>query len=369
MNLLPVAIYSLSALLILLTILPCFKARVWWVRIWDFPRAQLAVLLALAALAQWHWLDASGIASQALLVATLASLVYQLWWILPYTRLWRREVRWADAHEHGPRLKLISVNVLTPNRNAPALLALVRAHSPDILVTLETDAWWQEQLAPLEASYPYRMACPLDNLYGMHVYSKLPLSEQETRFLVEDDVPSMHASLQLAPKLQVRLHFLHPAPPSPTENEESTERDVELLMLAKSLKEEQGPVVVAGDLNDVAWSPTTRMFRKISGLLDPRVGRALVNTFHAHYFFARWPLDHFFHSDHFELVHIERLPSIDSDHFPVMIELQYHPDNVEQQEGLESSPEDEQEAQKLLDEQGARTDDVPEPTAKEQHGV
>lgn len=364
MHFLSVAIFAFSILLVVLTILPCFKARVWWVRIWDFPRTQLALLLATAIAAQWLWLDEFRTSSQALLIASLASFFYQLWWILPYTRLWRKEVRWADAHEHGPRLKLISVNVLTPNRNAQALLALVKQHSPDILVTLETDAWWQEQLAPLEASYPYRIACPLDNLYGMHVYSKLPLSETETQFLVEDDVPSMHASLHLTPKLQVRLHLLHPAPPSPTENEESTERDIELLMLAKSLQDEQGPVVVAGDLNDVAWSPTTRMFRKISGLLDPRVGRALVNTFHAHYFFARWPLDHFFHSDHFELVHIERLPSIDSDHFPVMIELQYHPDNVAQQEGLQASPEDHEEAQELLDEHDASTEDVPEPTAK-----
>lgn len=364
MNLLSVAIVSLSAFLILVTILPCFKARVWWVRIWDFPRTQLAALLTVAALAQWQWLNQSHMGNMGLLITTVASLVYQLWWILPYTRLWRKEVRWADAYEHGPRLKMISVNVLTPNRNAPALLALVHTHSPDVLVTLETDDWWQEQLQPLEAAYPHRMACPLDNLYGMHVYSKLPLTEQETLFLIEDDVPSMHASLQLAPKLQVRLHFLHPAPPSPTENLESTERDLELLMLANSLKDESGPVIVAGDLNDVAWSPTTRLFRKISGLLDPRVGRALVNTFHAHYFFARWPLDHFFHSDHFELVQIERLPSIGSDHFPVMIELQYHPDNVEQQEGLQSSEQDEQEAQEVLDEHGVRTDDVPEPTAK-----
>ncbi|THU05287.1 endonuclease [Lampropedia puyangensis] len=376
MNALSIAIVVFSSLLVVLTILPCFKSRVWWVRIWDFPRSQLATLLGIALLMQLTWLPPLQPGANAfpywplwLGITTFASLLYQLWWIMPYTPLWRKEVRWADAHEHGPRLKLMSANVLTPNRNTQALIALVQQHRPDILVTLETDAWWQQQLQPLEADYPFRMACPLDNLYGMHVYSRLPLSEMQTQFLVEDDVPSMHASLTLVKDLQVRVHFLHPAPPSPTENAESTERDIELLMLAKSLEKEEGPAIVAGDLNDVAWSPTTRLFRKLSGLLDPRVGRSLVNTFHAEHWFARWPLDHFFHSDHFELVHIARLPSIGSDHFPVMVELQYHPHNAAQQEGLQATPEDKQEAKETLQEHGAQASDVPEPTAQEQKNV
>lgn len=358
-------ITGLSISLALLTVLPCFKSRVWWVRIWDFPRSQLVTLLLLVLLAEVVWLDASSFISWLNLIILAACLLYQGWWILPYTPLWRKEVRWADADEHGPRLKLISANVLTPNRNATALIRLVKQHCPDILVTLESDSWWQAQLQTLNTAYPYRIACPLDNLYGMHVYSRLPLDDIHIEYLVEKDVPSIHASAKLSDGLQVRLHFLHPAPPSPTENDESTERDVELLMVAKSLENETGPVVVAGDLNDVAWSPTTRLFRKVSGLLDPRVGRALVNTFHAGYWFARWPLDHFFHSDHFELIKICRLPSIDSDHFPVMIELQYHPNNAAQQEGLQACAQDKAEAAEVLAEEGASVTDVPEPKAQE----
>ena len=88
----------------------------------------------------------------------------------------------------------------------------------------------------------------------------------------------------------------------------------------KWLKKE-GPIVVAGDLNDVAWSPTTRKFKKISGLLDPREGRGFFNTFHAKYPLVKWPLDHVFHSEHFALVNIEKLESIGSDHYPLYTEL------------------------------------------------
>ena len=77
-------------------------------------------------------------------------------------------------------IRIITANVLTPNRNAGTLIELVREHSPDILVTLESDAWWQSRLDVLEPDYPYTIKCPLDNLYGMHVYSKLPLTESQT---------------------------------------------------------------------------------------------------------------------------------------------------------------------------------------------
>jgi len=206
------------------------------------------------------------------------------------------------------------------NRQPEKLIALVRHHKPDVLATLETDYWWQEQLDMLD-EYPYRLACPLDNLYGMHIYSRLPLHDAQTDFLVDPGVPSMSARIELVDGSLARLHVIHPTPPVPGENHRSTERDVELLILAKTLQGSDEPIVVTGDLNDVAWSSTTRLFRRISGLLDPRTGRGMYNTFHTDYWIARWPLDHVFTSNHFRLVALARLEHIGSDHFPMLIEL------------------------------------------------
>jgi len=102
--------------------------------------------------------------------------------------------------------------------------------------------------------------------------------------------------------------------------------------------------IVMGDLNDVAWSRTTRLFQRISGLLDPRVGRKYVNTFHADYKFLRWSLDHLFHSTDFALVHMERLVHIGSDHFPIYVILQTGRIFEQNQEELQQSGADEQEA-------------------------
>lgn len=180
----------------------------------------------------------------------------------------------------------------------------------------------------------------------MNVYSALPLQDVELRFMVEDDKPSMHMRIELRSGRRVRVHFVHPAPPSPTENETARERDAELMRVAREVAAAREPVVVAGDLNDVAWSPTTRLFRKVSGLRDPRVGRGMFNTFHAQLPFMRFPLDHVFVSEHFDLVTMRRLSAIGSDHFPFLAEFRLRDTDElphaadEGDGGLEAEPDD-----------------------------
>lgn len=327
---------SLATLALLAaTLLPLWRNPHWLIRSLDFPRLQFFALAAALLIAHLVFLDPGAPASWLLMATTTACLLWQLWWIVRYTVLWPQEVKTAVKNDPERRLGILTANVLTPNRNADALLDLVRKLQPDILVTLESDQWWQDRLDTLEADMPHTLKCPLDNLYGMHVYSRLPLEEARIDFLVEDDVPSMHALVILRSGHRVRAHFLHPAPPSPEENTESSERDAELVIVARSVAESDLPVVVAGDLNDVAWSATTRLFRKISGLLDPRVGRGMFNTFHARYPIARWPLDHIFFSEHFTLCSLERLPPIGSDHFAIFTQLLVNPVRGAEQEGLE----------------------------------
>jgi endonuclease/exonuclease/phosphatase (EEP) superfamily protein YafD len=343
----------LTGLLVLLTFVTLLRTEVWWVRGCDFPRLQLAVVAAMFVLLDCVLLDFSSVMAWGITLFALSAFVYQLWWFIPYTTFFPVEVACVKSSElvsidTNNKLSILAANVLTPNKNSAALIKLVREYQPDILVTLETDAWWQAQLDVLEGEYPYTIKCPLANLYGMHVYSKLRLDDAAIQFLVEPEVPSMHALAVLRSGQKVRVHFLHPAPPSPTVFEMSAARDAELLVVAKAVADSPVPVVVAGDLNDVAWSATTRLFRKISGLLDPRVGRGMFNSFHADYRFIRWPLDHIFHSRDFLLSNIQRLPRIGSDHFPMFIELCYSPQVAMLQESLDVTADDQQWAEEKL---------------------
>lgn len=350
-----------TAILVTFTLLPVWRNPHWFVRAMDFPRLQIALYAILLLLTLITQLDMDTPEALGLVTVTLACLVWQLWWIIPYTRIWPFEVLAADNIHANRRIRIITANVLMTNRNAAALIELVKQYRPHVLVTLESDQWWQDQLDTLQPELPYSIKCPLDNLYGMHVYSRLPLNESEITYLIEDDKPSMHALLTLDSGDVVRMHFVHPAPPSPTENAESAERDAELIMVARSAARSRHAVIVTGDLNDVAWSSTTRLFRKISGLLDPRVGRGMFNTFHVNYPFMRWPLDHVFHSSHFTLSAIERLPSIGSDHFPLFIELAYTPAQAMEQNGLDADADDHARARAIAAKQGRDAKGVPRP--------
>jgi endonuclease/exonuclease/phosphatase (EEP) superfamily protein YafD len=316
----------LSAIVIIAgTLLPILRHQGWWVRVFDFPRLILAVLSVLtAAAALWLWNGPSWLGNSLVLLLA-GCLALHLWKIFPYTPLSRTEVHDAGESQDRSEIRLLVANVLMDNRHVDGFLDLTRRFEPDMVLILEADTWWADHLAPLHRRYAHRMEMPLENTYGMLLYSKWELLDRRILFLVEDDVPSFHARVRTDDGLLFDFRGVHPRPPRPMKARGTKKRDAELIMIGKQVSGRELPTIVAGDLNDVAWSHTTRLFQKVSGLLDPRRGRGLYNTFHAKVPLLRWPLDHVFHSPHFALKEIKLLPASGSDHFPFFIVFAYEP--------------------------------------------
>ena len=333
-----------SSFVLVISFAHLIRLDYWWVRMWDFPHLQVAAL-TLAGLLAWLVLGhgVQGVARWLPLGLVIASL-YQAWLMYPYTPLHRKEVhsmpysRAIRSVVNPDTVRLLSANVYQENTQMPDVLALIEKHHPDLVLLLETNEAWKQAMQPIEADYPYQVLCPQENTYGLLFYSRFPMLFHELRFLVQDDIPSIYVQLRIASGQRVHFYGVHPMPPSPTEHYRSTERDAELLLVGKEARQRSGPIIVAGDLNDVAWSHTTRLFQRVSGLLDPRIGRGLFSTFNAKYFFLRWPLDHVFVSHHFKLTQLRRLPNCGSDHFPILVSLTYQPnphrvDELPQPEG------------------------------------
>lgn len=331
------------------TAVPLLRADAWWVRVFDFPRLQIALVLILVFSAYLLVREDPSLADNVFLGFLTIAVVYQAYRMYPYTPLCREQVQASKAAEPEHTISLLISNVQMTNRNARVLRRLIGEHDPDIVLTVETDAWWEKALEELERSRPYVVKQVQDNTYGMLLYSRLELKDARIEFLVEDDIPSIHTLVMLRSGAEVELHCLHPRPPAPQESDRTTERDAELLIIAKQLKDKDARAIVAGDLNDVAWSRTNGLFQSISGLLDPRVGRGFFHTFNANWPFIRFPLDHVFSSRHFRLVEFKRLPHCGSDHFPVFVKLSLEPDAKHEQEHPHATKEEKQEADEKIE--------------------
>ncbi len=360
-----------SLALVSATALPLLHGSAWWIRIFDFPRMQIAIALLLA-LASYGWMRLQiglKISDTALAMAVSLALALQLFFMAPYTPLYPTQMQASLAESDDNRLSLFIYNVLHDNRQVEPLRRLIRQFDPDVILLSETTPWWLAQLDGLGIDYPHTLLAPQENNYGMLLYSRFELIEPEVRFLVRAKIPSIRVKFRLRSGQMVSFYGVHPRPPGVKRQEsqaavasgqiqtdlggrvDADQRDAELLLVAReAAASPDEPVIVGGDFNDVAWSHSTRLFQRIGGLLDPRIGRGLYNSYDARHPVMRYPLDHVFASGHFRLVEMRRLPAIGSDHFPMLVVLDYDPTAVVAREEPEADAGDREEAQEAITE-------------------
>ncbi|MBE0661917.1 MAG: endonuclease/exonuclease/phosphatase family protein [Bacteroidales bacterium] len=307
----------LSVLTVISTVIAMADKKAWWIRIFDFPRPQI-ILVQIISIAGLLLIEENLSLTNGIHAGiTLLALGVQITYIFPYFPFAKKEV--PDIKSSSVKtISILVANVLMDNRESKTLLKLVAQYQPDIFLAIETNDWWATQLDAIAEQYPHHIKCPMDNTYGMLLYSRFALENGKIEHLVKKSVPSIHADV-IAGNFTFKLSCLHPEPPTPEEAETSRPRDRELLLMAHKVKETPGPWVVLGDLNDVAWSDTSIKFLRISNLRDPRKGRGFYNTYDAKKPFMRWALDHVFLSDHFQVSTMKRLPNIGSDHFPIYL--------------------------------------------------
>jgi endonuclease/exonuclease/phosphatase (EEP) superfamily protein YafD len=309
---------ALILLLIVLSFLPLWWTDRWWVRLWDYPRLQVAGLLLILGAGLFFIKVRRTPVFWMLIAAVVAALGWQASHFIPYFPPYPKQVASAQSCPAERQISLLNANVLLGNRQYGELLRLVEQWRPDVLLLLEPGLDWEKAVAPLARNYPHRLSEVVPNTYGMILMSRLPM-EGRMAHLLQPGVPSAHVRLRLPDGEQIMLHALHPEPPYP--GDDSGERDAELVKVGRFVRDNGRAAIVMGDLNDVAWSRTSRLFKQVAGMGDPRVGRGLYPTFNANYPLLRWPLDHLFVSPHFELLAIDLLPDIGSDHLPIYFRL------------------------------------------------
>jgi endonuclease/exonuclease/phosphatase (EEP) superfamily protein YafD len=312
-------IFQIASLLtIVATVFALLFVKAWWIRIFDFPRIQIMFIMICCLIGLAVFSDIRFWMNGVLAVLMVLAFIIQFSYVFPYLPLAKKEMAEGKGVPFAT-VSLMMSNVLMDNQHYEKLIKLAELYQPDILLAVETNEWWSRKLHALDEHFKYSVKHPLENTYGMLLFSKVPLNNVHIKHLVKEEIPSIHTEIT-KDNFTFKLACIHPEPPAPGHADTSMPRDRELVIMANKIKGDPSPYIVIGDLNDVAWSDTSSKFAKISGLRDPRKGRGFFNTFHAKIPLMRFALDHAFFSDEFKVITLMRLPGIGSDHFPLYIE-------------------------------------------------
>lgn len=342
--------------LVLVTLLPLLPTGKWYVRWWDFPRLQIAALLLVPLLiVAWQVLRTKSWEPSIWATVLLAALVWQVSHIVEFSPLWAKEI--PASNGQATTIKLMVANLDYENSQPKSVGRQLAEESPNVLLLVEYDQDWHERLGDLRATFEYHHEEIHDKGLGMALWSNIPITQSETQFLVSDRRPSIWATLKLDSGQQINYVGVHPTPPGLLDStgnnrRDSRVRDAELIMVAKEVADRSGEAwAIAGDFNDVAWSHTTRLFKRVSGLRDPRIGRSFMGTYMAEYPPCRCPIDHVFLSEGFSIANLARKRISGSDHFAVLATVSLGPDS-----GVTPEPQgdDKEDARELI--QGGKTD-------------
>ncbi|MDT0689999.1 endonuclease/exonuclease/phosphatase family protein [Salegentibacter sp. F188] len=312
-----------SVVLIIVSLLSLVHdLSLWYSKILDFPRLQYMItgilLFPVFLFLNKKWNLFSIIVGLGLIaVITIQSIK-----IFPY---FFGDKAVPDADEQiakSSEIEIVIANVLITNTSYDEFLKIIQEKNPDIVLAMEVDENWIQNLQVLKEDYAYHIEYPLDNAYGMAMYSKFPL-ENQIKFLNQEDVPSFHTKFSLPGGEEFMFHGVHPVAPVPSSKypDNKGEEEIALIKIGDLVAKDSLPSIVAGDYNDVSWSLTSRLFEESGGLKNVRIGRGVFNTFDSNSMIMRWPLDHYFVTEEFYLSEIERLPEFGSDHFPLYVKL------------------------------------------------
>lgn len=214
-------------------------------------------------------------------------------------------------------MRFLLANVNTVNRRHEQLIALVRRERPEVVVVLEVNQRWLDALDELKPEYPYWVARPRPDNFGIALLSRRPLKQPR---IVDwgSGVPSVLAEIELL-GTWTTVVGTHPLPP--VGGRQWALRNRQMSAMSQALTERKGRVVLLGDLNATPWTPAFRELLGRAGLRDTRLGFGIPPTWPTGLAALAIPIDHVLVRGDFQVCDRRVGPGIGSDHFPVIIDL------------------------------------------------
>ncbi len=224
----------------------------------------------------------------------------------------------APFNKGGKPIKILLINVNSPNTNYKAVRDYVQENSPDILALEEINARWIKEISSLLKIYPYSKEVSQENNFGLGLYSKIPLEDMQVKYFASDLIPSLVGKITLDGQM-VSLIFSHPMPPGTLEHYQWHNTQLEQIGLLKPSLEKN--IILIGDLNATSWSYPFQKLTKDLDVKDSREGFGLQTSWPSFLPYAGITIDHCLVSKNFKILERKVGPSVGSDHLPVFVRL------------------------------------------------
>lgn len=169
----------------------------------------------------------------------------------------------------------------------------------DLISFQEFTPYWEEFLPEeLKNHYPYQVKMTRIDPYGMAIFSKHPLCQIDTlQFDGFQDIPSMHAGVQINEETVIHVVSTHALPPV---NEQAYQSIRSYFAQVGSFVDGlKGPAITLGDFSLPPWSDEITHFKQSANMSDSR--RDIVTrTSGKPIFWFNIPIDHIFYTKDFE---------------------------------------------------------------------
>lgn len=274
-----------------------------------------AVLLLLGLLAWSRWT----------VILALLAVAANVWQLVPYYA--------SSGPGTGAQadVSIMVVNLAGDAGNISMLRQLVERHRPDLLVVTEVTDAGETALQPLEAEYRFSAAELRNSPYNVLLLSRHNLVAHQFLYPTAGYLPVLDARLcattavlavETAGAPCYSLVALHAAQPLGEGN--IALRNKQLSYTASiAARDGNRPVLVAGDLNITPWSFAFGRIFGAAGLRDVSLGHGINPTWFSRFPLLGLPIDHVLANRHFQVLQVEVLPSIGSDHFPLLVGLAF----------------------------------------------
>jgi endonuclease/exonuclease/phosphatase (EEP) superfamily protein YafD len=307
-----VIVLIVPAVLIAVVSLASFAGRwVWWLDVLANFRAQyvvsLAVLGVVIAASRWR---RTGL---ALLVVALINVVFVAPLFVGSP---------GEPVAGAPSIRVLNLNLLSNNERYSDVIEYIEALDPDLVVLHEASRPWEVAIDAAGLEYEIIRGRSDQLIFGTLVMVRGDVEAVSYGFA--EGQPRAIALEYQPDGWPAPLRVLTTHPLAPTTAERAALRDSQLEFAANWAADQQGAFFVVGDMNASPWSWPLQRLEDSGGLRNSQIGFGLQPTFPASSIgVLRVPIDHLLHSQDLRVRDRRLGPALGSDHFSLIVDLEY----------------------------------------------